>query len=276
MYCKTEKMTVRRTVAPVPYARRGVAVRLIYLLVSLLYGAWSHQRSRGDQTVVLCYHGIRKDQASRFRRQMVWLFGYLRRSKATAPVLVTFDDSFANLADYAVPVLEELRIPCIIFAVADNLGRVPEWSLPAGHPDREETVMDANQLSLLAQSPLITIGSHTGSHPNLTMLTETEIERELAGSRERLERITGDPVDNLALPHGAFDTTVLRLAQKAGYRRIFTLEEKPADLQRGGTMGRFLMSPDVWMMEFILTCKGGYLWLYSLRKFIRSIKRFVT
>jgi peptidoglycan/xylan/chitin deacetylase (PgdA/CDA1 family) len=280
MNCKTKQLTDLRRRTTTPYAGRGVVIRLVYLAVSMLCLPWTLWRNRQPQTIVLCYHGVRRDQAPGFRRQMVWLSRYLKRRRPRraaggfdSPVLVTFDDSFVNLTEWAVPVLEEVRIPCIVFAVADNLGQVPEWSLPVGHPDREETVMDAAQLALLAESPQVAIGSHTLSHPNLTTLSKAEARRELTGSREALERITNRPVEDLALPHGGFNAAVLGLAREAGYRRIFTLEEKPANLQKEEVAGRFLMSPDAWMIEFTLTCKWGYAWLYHLRKFIRYLKR---
>ena len=55
---------------------------------------------------------------------------------------------------------------------------------------------------------LITIGSHTLSHPILTSIDDATLEREVRDSRQRLEQRLGRPVDLFCYPNGAQDDRV--------------------------------------------------------------------
>lgn len=235
------------------------------------------------RSLVLCYHGVTAEQASRFKDQMT----RLRRSEAQDAgtnarpahsrcgprVGVTFDDAFENLLRNALPVLREFGIPAVVFAVPGNLGRAPQWSISASHPEHGERLMTAGQIGRLAGEN-VTIGSHTQTHPVLSGLSREQIRWELAESKRNLEEMTGRPVDDLALPHGACNDVVLNVAREVGYRRIFTLEPRMHRLQtREDVVGRFSMSPDVWPIEFHLTCVGAYSWLGPWRRCLRAIRR---
>ena len=187
---------------------------------------------------------------------------------------MTFDDAFENLIGNVIPVLEEFQIPAIVFAVPGNLGRTPKWAISPDRPESREKVMTAEQLVILDKNPLIHIGSHTMTHPNLATLTSEKIRQELAESKQQLELLLGHPVEDLALPHGAFNGTVLQMAHQAGYKRIYTLEPKvmPEVEMQNGVIGRFSMSPNVWPIEFTLTCAGAYSWLMGVRRTIQFFR----
>lgn len=78
--------------------------------------------------------------------------------------------------------------------------------------------LSPEDLKRLAQSPRVTIGSHTMTHPNLLRLSDKEIIRELSESKELLEEITGSPVLHLSYPNGLGDERIADLARKCGYR----------------------------------------------------------
>jgi len=66
----------------------------------------------------------------------------------------------------------------------------------------------------------------------------------------------------------------LRIAEEIGYKRVYTLEPKLVRTnQEIGTIGRFSMSPDVWPIEFYLTCYGAYSWLFPFRRFLKWVGR---
>ena len=123
------------------YGKRGVLVRLLYLMGAMVWYVLSlGGRSGRGSVVVLCYHGIRGDQCKSFRWQMSRVSGKTvetldfermgaLRTTGHPKVCITFDDAFGNLLDNALPVMEQYRIPAIVFAVADNLGKRPCWAL---------------------------------------------------------------------------------------------------------------------------------------------------
>lgn len=190
---------------------------------------------------------------------------------------MTFDDAFANLLDNAIPILERYQVPAMIFAVADNLGNHPRWRMPDGHPEANEPTMTAEQLQAASNNPLIRIGSHTMTHPNLVTIPDDQLRFELGESKRKLEETVGYLIVDLALPHGSYNDQVLSEALKAGYKRIYTLDPKPYDPSSANpVIGRFSVSPDVWKNEFLLTCAGAYSWLYPWRKLIRGIRRWIS
>ena len=71
---------------------------------------------------------------------------------------------------------------------------------------------------------MLSIGSHTMTHPILPTLTEDEIRRELQDSRTRLEAQLGRKVDLFCYPNGSTDERVHRIAQSI-YRAAVTTEE---------------------------------------------------
>jgi peptidoglycan/xylan/chitin deacetylase (PgdA/CDA1 family) len=79
--------------------------------------------------------------------------------------------------------------------------------------------LDADGLIRLADSPMITVGSHTMTHPVLASLSAADQFEEIDSARLQLQAITGRPVTTFSHPHGTrgdFNKTTLRVLRKAG------------------------------------------------------------
>lgn len=70
----------------------------------------------------------------------------------------------------------------------------------------------------------IEIGSHTITHPILPNTTDEQLDRELRGSRARLEEVLDHPVKLFCYPNGSFDQRVVSAAAQAGYECAVTTE----------------------------------------------------
>ena len=270
------------------YNKHGNLVRFIYLAFACVWFVLTcGGRLTGKTRVVLCYHGILPNQKERFQWQMARIavpatfaenkkYDLRYHDKRYPKVCITFDDAFENLWENALPILEQFRIPAVIFAVAGNLGEKPCWKMPTHHPESGENTMKAYQLASLNKRPLFKIGSHTVTHPNLVEISPEQALTELTDSKQQLERLLGCSVEEFALPHGAYNEAVLAMAQEAGYKRIYTLDPKTIDLESDvAIIGRFSMSPDIWKIEFILTCAGAYAWLRPWRGLIRQVRGLI-
>lgn len=120
--------------------------------------------------------------------------------------VITFDDGWVDNYQWALPVLQRLKLPATFFIVSGAMNGVP--------PERR---MDRGMLlELLAAG--MTIGTHSRTHPNLAGIDEADAWEELRGSREDLEDLLGVKVDVLAYPGGRFNDRVVRQVQAAGYR----------------------------------------------------------
>lgn len=81
------------------------------------------------------------------------------------------------------------------------------------------------QLQALDQHPLITIGAHTRSHPDLRYCDDAELHQELAQPRAQLEAWLGHAVTTLAYPFGDTNQRVRRATAAAGYRHAYITEQ---------------------------------------------------
>jgi peptidoglycan/xylan/chitin deacetylase (PgdA/CDA1 family) len=132
------------------------------------------------------------------------------------PVLITFDDGYADVLHDAEPVLHRLHWPATAFVITDRVSG----------PD--PSFLTWRQLRDLERDGF-TIGSHTVHHLDLRRLSPLQVWFELLHSRETLERNLGRPVHSFAYPYGAEDPDVVKDVRSAGYALAFTTH--PGDAQ---------------------------------------------
>jgi|GEM_PF-1390988 len=94
-----------------------------------------------------------------------------------------------------------------------------------GPADLTDDYINREQLAALDAHPLITIGVHTRTHPDLRYCSDSELDDELAGAKEILESWVEHTVDTLAYPFGDTDARVRRAAKSAGYTRAYVTEK---------------------------------------------------
>ena len=130
-------------------------------------------------------------------------------------ILLSFDDGYASLAEYAYPLLADLGFTATTFLVTDFVGRENTWDVR--YTWRRMPHLDWGAIEHWAGRGF-EFGSHTATHPRLTWLEDRAATDELARSRatlvERLGRGAGRAV---AFPFGATDPHVRALAKGAGY-----------------------------------------------------------
>lgn len=81
-----------------------------------------------------------------------------------------------------------------------------------------ELSLNYDQLIVLSNHNLCTIGSHTVSHPNLSLLSKNEQENEMRKSKEVLEQLLRKEISHFAYPFGAHNTDSIIAAENAGYK----------------------------------------------------------
>lgn len=267
--------------------------RLFNLLVSLLvrFADWlSNGMARlvggGRRTcMVLAYHSVSDEERGIFAEQMDWLLRTAMPVRADVETLpskrghyaaVTFDDGFENVFRNALPELEKRNIPSTLFIVTEALGGKRAWEHLGGDDTRNEQVMSPEQLRQL-RPELVQVGSHTMNHPLLPTISGAALHQELAGSRLKLEQITGHPVTTLSFPYGGFNQAILDGCREAGYARVFSALpvyafSEPAEF----ISGRVGTAPTDWPIEFRLKLAGAYRWLplaFALKRRLREMMR---
>jgi len=198
---------------------------------------------------VLCYHkvdtrlelGVTRLGPRHFRRQLAALAalgfqglgadGLLERlgrgtwdqrsgedaPGAPTPLVLTFDDGYAALAEHAFPVIADLGWRALVFVITDHVGRENTWDLRVGRPFRH---LDWETLGRW-QERGIEVHSHGATHRRLTWLGDGEVADELGRSREAIRARLGREPVAVSYPFGAVDARVRARAAEAGYRLGF-------------------------------------------------------
>jgi glycosyltransferase involved in cell wall biosynthesis/peptidoglycan/xylan/chitin deacetylase (PgdA/CDA1 family)/ubiquinone/menaquinone biosynthesis C-methylase UbiE len=129
-------------------------------------------------------------------------------------IVLTFDDGYADFAEYAWPLLRKYGFTADVFLVSDLIGHYNEWdSIYGGQP---VPLMHWPEIQRLYQEGC-RFGSHTRRHPWLTSLTTAELVEEALESRVALERGLGGPVNTIAYPYGDVDPAVSHYMGGCGY-----------------------------------------------------------
>jgi|GEM_PF-241510 len=82
--------------------------------------------------------------------------------------------------------------------------------------------MTKKELVILSKHGLVTLGSHTVTHPILEQCTPERQAFELIESKNKLSEWLNHEIEYLAYPNGDFDEHTLKIAHETGYRLCFS------------------------------------------------------
>ncbi len=202
---------------------------------------------------VLCYHriggplelGVTRVGRSVFARQMTALARaggrtanlseFAGRTQAARHTfLLTFDDGYASLADYAYPVLADLGFTATTFLITDYVGQTNTWDV--GYSWERLQHLSWPEIERW-RGRGFEFASHGATHRRLTWLDDAAIATGLGSSRDVLAaRLGADAARAVAYPFGAVDARVVRHARSAGYELGF------GGVKGGGTGGLLHLS----------------------------------
>ncbi len=135
------------------------------------------------------------------------------RPLAENAFLMTFDDGYADLVSWALPVLRRYGFGATIFVVTGQIGGVNQWDRKAGWG--ELPLMNVDEIRRWGAMG-IEFGSHSRSHRDLTTLSQDELRAEVEGSADELEALLGVRPACFAYPFGRANEAV-----SAEVRRVF-------------------------------------------------------
>ncbi len=221
------------------------------------------------QVPILCYHHIREIRmaskankgyevtVAQFKEQMKALadsgytsitpdqyYEYLTKGTPLPekPVMITFDDTSLEHFTIAKPEMEKYGFRGVFYIMTIAINR-PNY-------------MSTAQIKQLADDGHI-IGSHTWDHHRVDRYkSENTIEergvkkvvndwdQQLAGTKKKLEEITGKPCEHFAYPFGIWSKEGIPEIEKRGYKMAYQLSTKRDSLQPLYTARRMIVSPE--------------------------------
>jgi len=175
---------------------------------------WKRKERR--RCIILAYHHIAEDPCTsydvsldRFKYQMEyihkhcqvitlddWLEGSGRLSDRKRNVVLTFDDGYESFERHVVPVLIKYGFHAHLFIPVDFVKNRGEESgslkrMCSKHQANRK-VMSWEQIGNIDET-VVTVGSHTMTHPRLGLIPVQDLEKEIGGSKiileEKLKRV---------------------------------------------------------------------------------------
>jgi poly-beta-1,6-N-acetyl-D-glucosamine N-deacetylase len=196
-----------------------------------------HPRARLAKVPVIMYHDILPEKKVFFdvtTTELEQHFELIKKSGATPisldllsihlrtgiplpkkPVVLSFDDGYGGHYEYVYPLLKKYNYPAVfaiyIKGVGNNVGR---------------THVSWENLREMVTDPLVTIASHSVSHPSdLRILPDDKLQIELLESKRVLESNLRIPINYFIYPVGKFDNRVAALVQAGGYQLGLTMRD---------------------------------------------------
>jgi len=117
----------------------------------------------------------------------------VEREVVEDPIVVTFDDGTADLAEVATPILVRHGVPATVYLAT----RFVDEGVP--FPD-DGTPLSWSAVRDMAATGLVTFGSHTHTHRLLDRVGPAEAAEELDRSRDLIEHHVGAPARHFAYP----------------------------------------------------------------------------
>jgi peptidoglycan/xylan/chitin deacetylase (PgdA/CDA1 family) len=243
---------------------------------------------------ILMYHSISEHASSRFRLftvppatfadQMAYLHQHaytpltvsqLARalsqhpsSLPERPVVLTFDDGYADFFTEALPVLKRYDFTATVYVTTAFINDTSRWMRREGETARP--MLRWEQLEAIAKSG-IECGAHTHTHPQLDTLPRSMAQDEILLSKRLLEDHLGREVKSFAYPSGFLTTKLRQQVQDSGFTSACSVERAlhPSTVDVFA-LTRLLVGREMDINRFAELLQGEN--ISALRKLYRRVK----
>jgi peptidoglycan/xylan/chitin deacetylase (PgdA/CDA1 family) len=151
------------------------------------------------------------------------------------------------------------EVGSLLLRIYEELDVDPVSSFELESPFR---ILSSSSIRTMAQSGLVEFGAHTVTHAILSLLSPEDQWREISGSVEAVESLTGRPCRFFAYPNGRpqdYDSKTVELLQKRGILAAVTMTAGPnhaltslMELQRFGVGADFGMPMFQWLRHHFM------------------------
>jgi len=214
------------------------------------------------QVPVLCYHHIKDwkpNEKSSLKLLLVPVANFKKQIKSLAdsgyhtitpdeyyaylttgaplpskPVMITFDDTDEDQYTIGAQELNKYNFKGVFFIMTVSIGR-PNY-------------MSAAQIKQLSDEGHV-IAAHTWDHHRVDRYTEKDYHAQLVQPKQKLESITGKPVDYFAYPFGLEDPKIFPVLQQSGYKAAYQLVQFKRDQTYPLYSLRRMIVPGAWNGE---------------------------
>lgn len=133
-----------------------------------------------------------------------------RKAAPPKPILLTFDDGYADNHDLAMPILQEYGFPAVLFLSPGSM--------------REDWYLNWEQAKAL-QSAGWAIQPHGMTHPHLPQLSAKQQAEEITEASRWIEEQLGEKAVVFCYPYGEYNRDTLKILEETGFRYAFTIAQ---------------------------------------------------
>lgn len=198
------------------------------LINVLCYHRFKERKSDNKKKQVIDSYSIKINQ---FEEQMKYLkengynvisiqefidYMYGKGDLPEKPVLITIDDGYKCIYEYAYPVLKKYKYPAVVYLY--------QVFTPGG-----KSALSIDEIKELKMNGF-DFGCHSNTHPVLTKkngMNDEEyinfLKKEIIEPKNYLEKKLGFPIETFAYPYGSYSKEVHFFIKKAGYKLAFSV-----------------------------------------------------
>lgn len=170
------------------------------------------------------------------------------------PVVLTFDDGFADFFSTALPILQRYGFSATLYVTTAYVGRTSQWLRVEGETERE--MLSWEQLREICVSG-VECGGHTHTHPQLDTLAGPRAQEEVFQCKRLLEDHLQQSIHSFAYPYGYQTAAVRQFVQAAGYLSACAVKHRlSSERDDPFALARVMVSANASLSEFASLLTG--------------------
>jgi peptidoglycan/xylan/chitin deacetylase (PgdA/CDA1 family) len=172
------------------------------------------------------------------------------------PVILTFDDGFADFFTGALPVLKQYDFTATLYIATAFAGGYSSWM--RREKETARCMLSWQQVREIAAHG-IECGAHTHTHPQLDTLPLYAARNEMARSKSLLEDHLGQAVYSFAYPYGYQTARLRQVAREVGFTSACAVRHAPSFLADDAfCLSRLMVSADTDLATFAALLTGTW------------------
>lgn len=139
------------------------------------------------------------------------------------PIILTFDDGFADFYTNVFPVLKSYGFTATLYIVTAFTGGTSRWL--KDEQDAARPLLNWEQLAEISAGG-IECGAHSHSHAQLDILPSDMAREEIKSCKQILEKQLSQSITSIAYPYGYHSDTVKQIVRSVGYTSACAVKYK--------------------------------------------------